>query len=313
MQMILNELSLNAEEEDQHRAVQILERFINTYSEAVKSDNGFERAILTGIDLNLLELAKGYTAAQWRNHVQDKDMLRRFVNMCDRQQVMEVNQEEAELTCKMGNGRGLLAAYENGAFCISFATDPYWDMFEILCSYYSLEEDLTYSVNVHNLSKPEHFKEHSDIISRIRETELSDIKTPEHLLERLDELFPSLIFHKVAINQLKSQIQVCHVGALCNKLMSLERYFSKWDGERFDEEAFPTKSVSPQTKATLERFRKEHTFVFPEGEVLVSYHMRYTGNIPGRIYFHPANELKKAYICSLTTKLPTVSEPKKHI
>lgn len=133
------------------------------------------------------------------------------------------------------------------------------------------------------------------------------------MLESLDDLFPSLIFHEVALNQLRSEVQVCHVQALCNKLMLLEKYFCNWDGKEFDEKAFPPKSVSPQSKETLKRFEKEHTFSFPHEQIMVSYHMRYTGNIPGRIYFHPAGEIRKAYICSLTTKLRTVSEPKMHI
>jgi len=313
MQMILNELSLCTQKIHQSEAVRILEQFINIYSEAVKSTNGFERTILTSVDLNSLELAKGFYVSQWRNNTRDRDMLRRFVNMCDRQEVMEFNQDEAELTCEKGSGKGLLAAYENGAFCISFVFEPYWNKFEIPCNYYSLEENQTFSVSVYNLSNEAQLKAYSNQISEIREREISGINTPQQLLNSLNELFPSLIFHQVALHQLEEQVQVCHVGALCNKLMSLEKYFSKWDGERFEEEAFPFRSVSQQSKKTLERFKKEHTFEFPEEQVLVSYHMRYTGNIPGRIYFHPANKLKKAYICSLTTKLPTVTEPKKRI
>ncbi len=313
MQMILNELSLCTEKVDQSEAVQILEQFINTYSKAVKGANGFERTILTSVDLNSLELTKGYYVSQWRNNAKDKDMIRRFGNMCDRQEVLEFNQDEAELTCEKGNGKGLLAAYENESFCISFASDSYWNMFEIPCHYFSLKEDQTFSVSVYNLSNEAQFEENSNKISEIREREISGINTPQQLLGRLDELFPSLIFHQVALNQLEGQVEACHVRTICNKLISLERYFSKWDGNRFEEEAFPSRSVSPQSKVTLERYKKQHTFEFEEEQVLVSYHMRYTGNIPGRIYFHPANKLKKAYICSLTTKLPTVSEPKKHI
>lgn len=313
MRMVLNELSLCTEKVHQSEAVRVLEQFINTYSKAVKGTNGFERSILTSVDLNSLKLAKGYYVSKWRNNTQDKDMLRRFVNMCDRQGILEVDQGEAELRCEKGYGKGLLAAYENESFCISFNTEPYWNMFEIPCQYYSLKEDQTFHVRVYNLSSEAQLEKYSGQISEMKEKEISGIRTPQQLLECLDELFPSLIFHQVALNQLEGQVQACHVGALCNKLMSLERYFSKWDGERFEEEAFPSRSVSPQSKSTLERFKKEHTFEFTDAQVLVSYHMRYTGNIPGRIYFHPAYKLRKAYICSLTTKLPTVSEPKKHI
>lgn len=313
MQMIFNELSLCEGAVHQGEAVRILERFIDTYSEAVKSANGFGRTILTSIDLNTIELTKGFYVSQWRNSTQDRDMCRRFANMCDRQEVLEFNQDEAELTCEKGSGKGLLAAYENEAFCISFAFDPFWGEFEIPCEYYSLEEIQTFSVNVYNLSDQTQFKNYIDKICSVKEKEISGINTPQQLLEHLDELFPSLIFHQTALNQLEGQVQTCHVGALCNKLMNLERYFSNWNGERFDEDAFPSKSVSPQSKETLTRFKKQHTFEFPEEQVLVSYHMRYTGNIPGRIYFHPAYNLKKAYICSLTTKLPSVSYPKERI
>ena len=56
MQMILNELSLCMEEVHQSKAVSILEQFISTYSRAIKGTNGFERTILTSVDLNSIEL-----------------------------------------------------------------------------------------------------------------------------------------------------------------------------------------------------------------------------------------------------------------
>ena len=52
MRMVLNELSLCTEKVHQSEAVRVLEQFINTYSKAVKGTNGFERSILTSVDLN---------------------------------------------------------------------------------------------------------------------------------------------------------------------------------------------------------------------------------------------------------------------
>lgn len=169
MQMILNELSLCTGAVHRSEAVHKLEQFINTYNEAVKSANGFERAILTSVDLNALELTKGFYVSQWRNSTQDRDMCRRFANMCDRQEVLEFNQDETELTCEKGSGKGLLAAYENEAFCISFVFDPFWDKFEIPCDYYSLEEDQTFSARVYNLSDKSQLEVESGKIHEIKE------------------------------------------------------------------------------------------------------------------------------------------------
>ena len=113
-------------------AERIFEQFINTYSKAVKGTSGFERTILTSVDLNSLELTKGYYVSQWRNNTQDKDMLRRF--------------------------------------SISFVSEPYWNMFEIPCQYYSLKEDHTFSVSVYNLSNEKQLQEYSGQISQIRKT-----------------------------------------------------------------------------------------------------------------------------------------------
>ncbi len=313
MQMVFNELSLPENEMDENKAIQIFEQFINTYSEAVKKKNGFDRGILTGSDLKLLTLSRGYTVSKWRNHIKDREILRRFMNMCDRQIMIDFCQDESELICEKGSGKGLLAAYENAGFGISFVYDSYWEAYEIPCDYYTIMDDTISFVKVCNLSHPNQLEEHAQHIREVRERELSRINTPEQLLDGLNILFPSLIFHEVALNQLKGEVQTYHIPALCSKLMCLEQYFAKWDGRKFDEAAFPSRSVTPQSKETLKRFKKQHTFSFPDEQIIVSYHMRYTGNIPGRIYFHPAGWLKKAYVCSLTTKLPTVSEPKMHI
>ncbi len=263
MQMVFNELSLPENEMDENKAIQIFEQFINTYSEAVKKKNGFDRGILTGSDLKLLTLSRGYTVSKWRNHIKDREILRRFMNMCDRQIMIDFCQDESELICEKGSGKGLLAAYENAGFGISFVYDSYWEAYEIPCDYYTIMDDTISFVKVCNLSHPNQLEEHAQHIREVRERELSRINTPEQLLDGLNILFPSL--------------------------------------------------VTPQSKETLKRFKKQHTFSFPDEQIIVSYHMRYTGNIPGRIYFHPAGWLKKAYVCSLTTKLPTVSEPKMHI
>lgn len=313
MQMVLNELSLCAPELDKNEADQIFEKFIDTYNEAVKAPNNFDRSLLTSVDLNSLELSKGYYVAQWRNQVRDRDLCRRFMGMCDRQEILESDRDESEIECEKGIGNGLLAAYENNSICISLLFDPYWSLFEIPCKYYSLKADTICDATVCNLSDAIQLQEHASTIAKMRQCELAKYDTPQLLLAHLHEVFPHLIFHKVALNQLKDEVQQCHLSTICKKLLSLENYLTQWDGSKFGIEAFPERSVSIESRETLKRFKKEYTFEFGEKQVIVSHHMRYTGNIPGRIYFHPDHEQKKAYICSLTTKLPTVSETSKRI
>lgn len=191
--------------------------------------------------------------------------------------------------------------------------DDYWEKYKITCEYYSLIDDQTSLVDVSNITTSSQLEENYMEIMQEREKETSSISTANQLLTRIDLLFPSLLFHENAIEQLKKEVEVKHVPIICRKLLELEKYFAEWDGGDFDENAFPARSVSPQSKETLKMFKREHTYEFDGKEILVSYHIRYTGNIPGRIYFYPDTSSKKAYICSLTTKLPTVTNHKSRI
>ena len=131
-------------------------------------------------------------------------------------------------------------------------------------------------------------------------------------LDKLHEYYPTLEFGKVARDQLKNGIEHQHFKTIRLKLYELECVFSKWDGGQVLETMFQSK-MTPESTETLKRFKDEHTFLVGNKTVLASYHIRYTGKLAGRIYFYPDRESKKCYICSLTTKLPTVSEPSKRL
>lgn len=313
MKLIFNELSLNSEPADIYSARDTIELFILTYNEAIKEKYGFERQITTCIDFNRINVAKDYPISKWRNDAEvDRDLIRRYVGICEKQNLEDLFEDEVEVRCDKGFGKGLLGAFENEATCISFANDNYWKKFKLECELYSVVDDEVSNISVRNISEKNQLSENYEEIKSFRKKETDSIVLQEQLLENLDSLFPSLVFNQVAVEQLKHNVEVPHVSTICNKLLELEKYFSNWTGGAFDVSAFPTKSVSPQSKETLKRFEKQHTYQFGEKEVIVSYHMRYTGKIPGRIYFYPDTEVKKGLICSLTTKLPTVTNPKMH-
>jgi hypothetical protein len=307
MQLIFNELSLEDVPQEKIEGEKILEQFVIAYNESVKEKYGFLREIMTCIDLNSVKIAKDYWAAQWRNSPNtDKDLANRFRGICDRQIITEMNEPEVELSCTKGIGKGLLSAYENKNVAISMATHDIWSEFIFDAKLYDLISDESLKVQVYNLTNSAQLDTYFKEIKQRKLEKITSYKTGSELLKDIGKLFPSLIFHKNAMDQLKSQVEPQHIPAICRKLLELEECFSGWDGKEFKECDFKTK-MTPESKATLDMFKKEHTFSFEDKEVIVSYHLRYTGNIPGRIYFYPDAESLKGLVCSLTTKLKTVS------
>lgn len=310
MQLIFNELSLKDIPEEVKQGETVFEQFVLAYNQAIKKNYGFSREIITCIDLNNIEIAKNYYVAQWRNNPKtDMDLANRFRGICDRQIISEMAENEVELSCCKGIGKGLLSAHENNNVAISLATHSVWNNFFLKACFYNLADDSIFDIEVYNLTDANQLNIYSTQLEELKSVELVDYKTGVQLLEDIHKLFPSLIFHKNAKDQLKNEVEPQHIPAICKKLLEIEKYFNCWDGKEFKESDFKTK-ISPESKTTLDMFRKVHTFTFDKKEVLVSYHLRYTGNIPGRIYFYPDNDTGKGLICSLTTKIKNVTDKK---
>lgn len=315
MNLVFNELSIRDIPKNKERGAQNFEGFIKTYSKAIQDEVGMSRDIITSVDLNTIELAENYYVAEWRNQQGvDKDVQRIFKRMCDRQRYEDDIDAESELSCDEGIGTGLFIAYQDDTFLISVKNNPYWNQYIIECNFYELESDTSSKVFIRNISSVDSITENlSDIVERTK-SELNECVSVEDLLLCVEKHYPSLMFHKTALKQIENQLERKHIPVVCRKLYDLEKYFSTWDGGVFDESRFPNRNVSVESKETLRQFKEAHEYVFDDGKVvLVSYHMRYTGNVPGRIYFYPDSELKKGRICSLTTKLPTVKNPKERV
>ena len=307
MQLIFNELSQEDVPQEKTEGERIFEQFVIAYNESVKEKRGFSREIMTCIDLNSIKIAKDYWAMQWRNSPStDRDLANRFRGICDRQIITEMNETEVELSCTKGIGKGLLSAYESKNVAISMATHDIWNEFIFEANLYDLIRDESSKVQVYNLTSSNQLDTYFEKIEQRKLEIVTSYKTGSELLKDIGKLFPSLIFHKNAMDQLKSQVEPQHIPTICRKLLDLEEYFSIWDGKEIKETDFKTK-MTPESNATLEMYKKEHTFSFEEKDVIVSYHLRYTGNIPGRIYFYPDAGSLKGLVCSLTTKLKTVS------
>ena len=271
---------------------------------------------MSTVDFKSLYIAPNYCVAQWRNLVIDKDLKRRFLGMCQRIEQVEPCEDELLCETEFGKcGNGIQLAAENIAPLISFSFSDEWKKPKISCHIYRIaHNDVSDGDFLYNFSTEGTISDNNEWLRSEFERFVADIKTPSQLLEKLPEAFPSLHFIETAIKQINCALTTVTVPIIAEKLFQLEKYFSAWDGKIFQPETFPPRTISPESKETLRKYEKEHTFLYNKEQILVSYHMRYTGgNIPGRIYFYPDHVTKKCVICSLTTKLPTVTEPKSKV
>lgn len=311
MHLVFNELSLLNECNTTKQNEEIFSEFIKTYSCAVRHNVGFSRVIITPVNLNEIEISKGCYVAELRNSKNiDRDLRTQFKRLCDLQDVQIYEDSNLEITYGDTIANGMLIAYTNEDFLLSLNNGDSWKPYNIECDLYTLEDDKNEKITLCNLSSCQSIKDNSQVISLKFQDEQMLCTTAEELIRKREEYFPSLLFHRDAIDQIKYDLEKRHIPTVCKKLFQLERYFSTWDGGVFNRDFFPYRSVSPESKETLVRFEKQHTYTFDDRSIVVSYHMRYTGGVPGRIYFYPDRDLKKARICSLTTKLPTVTEAK---
>jgi hypothetical protein len=307
MNLVFNELSLLDMPQNNFEATKIMNNFVTCYHETMRSNLGFDRSIKSNIDLSAININSALHVSKWRNNT-DKDIKLAFLGMCQRQCIYSIDDDmlESEVICTNGRrGIGLLKAFIDSEATISLASDLLWESICINAEFHTLEDNEVKKIKIVNISNEIDVKSNLDRIQLLFRDKAYRCDTPESLLSEHDILFPSLIFHENVIKQLKTQVQLMHIPAIVKKLYELELYFSKWSTGSFNHKDLTY--ASPQSQETLKKYKTEHTFDFNNESVLVSYHLRYTGNIAGRIYFAPCHKTRKCRICSITNKLLTVS------
>lgn len=309
MQLVFNELSLN-DTIEYEEGISCFYQFINTYSKAVKE--GFDRAVRTYIDFNVIPIADHYHSYQWRNREMDRDIVRRYQGLCDRQDLKERLDLPFELYVNGKHGEGILYAVLHDEVLFSISGHDIFKVFQLEGMLYSLEKEEETTVEVVNVSSVSDIEDHKNMWQVRKRMEVEGNISKDDFIKNLSNYYPNLVFGDLALKQLKVDIEQQHFKKVRMKLNEIESVFRDWDGGEVRNDMFASK-MSPQSPETLNKFRDEHTFEVNGEAVLASYHIRYTGNIQGRIYFYPNSENKKCYICSLTTKLPTVSAPKMRI
>jgi hypothetical protein len=300
--MVLNELALARQAENVHEARDRMTLFVLTLIAAIHA--GAERALRSLLPIDAVELAPGYSVAQWRNdpHVEreQRSFLRSlsskapFLTATDDATIVD-RSDRSEFRFEGRIASGLGAAFILDALSVSLASEGCWDRDRLPVTFLYLEdsEELSEeSVEVLHACRPEHSRAHRDWLSG--RTEL--VRNGKELWERREQLFPSLCFCEAVADQL-AQVGTGDplLRQIWKRLGELESYFRDWDGARFESETIPMK-ITLESQSTLGRYAEERTILCPDGiRRTFAWHGRLT---PGawRLYFAPDPASRKAFI-----------------
>jgi len=310
MKLVLNDKSF-FKECDKSIAKIILEVFLHTYHDVIKLAKGkIDRAVLSSQKIETIMVNDSYGFPVWRNDRSvDLELIRLFRSLCERQELNVVTNDTCEVSFGAIKDGSLLTAVLKEYPLLSFKTDEKWENtnIDVTITYIDKPSEIITIHNFYNELKQDDI----DWINALpNEEHLEKYPTPLDLKNNLTVALPNLLFHDTAIKQLASEVQNSWYRLLFNKLIILNDYFNKANTDHFEKDKFPPRMIGEESDATIARFRSKYTFIYNEEPYLIRFHARYTGNSMGRIYFVPLMEQKKGLIYSLTTKLPTVSDPK---
>lgn len=294
-------------------AKKIIEDFIRTFTHLVKISNGkIQNSLFTHQDLKSIMLNYDYGFNVWRNHSVDIELKRKFLSMCERQKIVDMEfDDEFEIRYANFHAGALQYAYKNGYALLSFATDKIWELPE-LNVFVDYIDDSTSEYFVLKNFYSEIIDDKKWLDNLPQKSFLEIYPNIETLFPNIKEAFPNLLFHDKALKQFENDVQASWYSALVNKLVMLNNACDFMNGSNLDVSKFAPRSLSCESIETINRFKDDYQFNFNGINYIIKHHLRYTGNNMGRIYFVPVNE-KKCIVYSITTKLPTVSDPKLHV
>lgn len=130
-------------------------------------------------------------------------------------------------------------------------------------------------------------------------------KNYEQLWNMRERLFPHLEFCPSVQSDLAMMEAVCFEQIL-KKLMELEEYTNRYGGREFKPEYLS--KTTPESKRTLDEYAGQYPFFNKDKKgYLASWHMCFTGGIPGRIFFEPKYKDDKILVCYIGGKLPNAT------
>ena len=297
--MYLNEKSWAVLQEDSRSIDVAMRKFLALYACIKKKYPRSE--IYIDKDEVLYFRTKKYTIDKWLNDT-DKEYKRLYLAFWNQRKVYTPD-DESEFIFNKESLKGCLEAYLNNSFVLSIGFDDTWKIENIQGIFYSLLNNKSEEKNVKNMFSKEQLNDDS-IIEALENENSIKILSYEYLWEKRHEFFPHLYFVPDVYDNLK-QIGMSSSKQIIKKLNELEKYCIERAGERFDQK-FLSKATT-ESQETLKRYESEHTFIDCEGNKhIANWHLRFTGEIAGRVFFVPNYKNGNMLICYIGKKLPTV-------
>ncbi len=258
-------------------AQQRMSEFIKTIK-AIKAQ-GMKVSLRTKENFHTIILAPNYPIRRWLNNANEVDRVfiktlatkTPFSTDIANSQIQDI-ENNASLSEFIYQGElaiGLGIAHVLNTIAISFLSEECWDCsrleLEFRC-FDNNEELVQEKVEIIHVSRSSHVQEHVDLIQQIKERIRQGVDDGVELWDRREELFPNLEF----CDSVKKQLENIRTGQLelqpvANTLSEMQKCCENWNEGYFNLENYPIEE-SGESKATLDRYTKERTFLCADGQ-----------------------------------------------
>lgn len=278
--LILNELSLRNPASNEQIAQQRMSEFIKTIK-AIKAQ-GVRVNLRTKNNFHTIILARDYPIRRWLNNASEVERV--FIKTLATKtpfstdianseiQDIENNASLSEFIYQGELAIGLGVAHVLNTIAISFLSEECWDCSRLEIEFRWFDEENGQLVNkskiveVIHASRSDHVQEHVNLIQQIKERIRQGVDDGVELWQRREELFPNLEFCDAVRRQLENILTgQLELQPVVNTLSQLQKCCENWNYGYFNLDGYPIEE-SGESKPTLDRYKKERTFLCPDGQ-----------------------------------------------
>jgi len=295
--MYLNEKAWQVQQNNTYTIDEALKKFLDMYSVLAKD---FQVSQIFVPEGEQVYLRSSYSIEKWMTEV-DIEYKRLFLSFWQKR-ISYYPDNECEVSLEGEFLKGGTEAFLNDSFLLSICLDPTWKKEYFEADKFSLNDLSTETVFLYNSFHQEQlFK--PPFIDILKKQKRIKIYSYDELWERHQELFPHLKFCPSVEKNMKI-LEKSYLDQVVKKLLELETTAA----QGIFDPSILTKTTT-ESEATLEKYKKQHTFTDNENnEYLAKWHMRFTG-IPGRIFFVPDYKKDCMLVCYIGKKLPNITYP----
>jgi hypothetical protein len=299
IEMVFNELSISSEDIDKFQARELMSKLVDTLRAATKA--GVQNILRTSEDLNFMELAPGYSIAQWRKDREaDRDQ-RNFLILLTAKSPYNIDttdevQAQFNLTDVSFQGKkseGLRFTVITDSIAVSLSSAPEWNESKLFIDLTEIDSEGQIAcrlTEIKHASSKQHIKE---LNSWIRDRIYQDIKNGRQLWLDRSKLFDRIDFCDSVENQLVEILSGDRkLRYIVNIFSELNHRCQIWTDGYLDLKGL---DASGESKPTMNNpnCRKKRTFRCPDGEERVfephfklmfcNWRIHFLAETPGRV------------------------------